>query len=496
MQRTLVDGVTVLWAPGPAPLRAELVFGCGVRDETFRTLGVTHLIEHLAMSTLPRLHHEHNASVDLEATRFTAAGRPEQIVAFLATVCAALSDLPLDRIEHEAGVLTAEASSPTFMAAAVLLNQRLGAQGAGLAPYAGPGYDRLDADIVRRHAAAHFTRGNAVLLLTGPPPEGLRLPLPEGRPPRRTAPAVTVGPGGASWDEAPIEGAALALAGPVDSAAAALGYAVLEHRLTELARHRRGLSYAVQFDASLRHDLVTDTVVWLDARPGRHAEIAELLWTEALRLGREVPSAEELAEEIEGFREAYEDPRAVEAELDRAATAELFGLPFRDHAVRLAALRAVTPEEVRDAFAQAMATARLAVAPDVEPRLTGPEGNPLPRGGCCADAALPAGEVFRPPLLARALYGGARRSRLVLTASGIAETDGDGRLHVIPFDEVVGVERDGTDRTLFGASGCVIALSPGKYSGCGRVVRAVDTAVPAALAYEVSALTPKDGDDD
>ncbi|MFD7583523.1 hypothetical protein [Kitasatospora sp. NPDC059817] len=35
------------------------------------------------MGTLPRLHHEHNASVGLTATEFTCSGRPEQVVEFL-----------------------------------------------------------------------------------------------------------------------------------------------------------------------------------------------------------------------------------------------------------------------------------------------------------------------------------------------------------------------------------------------------------------------------
>ena len=47
------------------------------------------------------------------------------------------------------------------------------------------------AEDVARHARDYFTRGNAVLVCSGPPPESLRLPLPEGR--RRTVePGVPV----------------------------------------------------------------------------------------------------------------------------------------------------------------------------------------------------------------------------------------------------------------------------------------------------------------
>jgi hypothetical protein len=126
VNRTEIDGVPALWANGPEPLQAALMFGCGTRDEAFRSIGVTHLIEHLVMSTLPRLHHEHNASVDLEVTAFYAAGEPKHVVAFLEQVCRALADLPLQRLEREAGVLTAEGGSPAHPTTASLLARRYG----------------------------------------------------------------------------------------------------------------------------------------------------------------------------------------------------------------------------------------------------------------------------------------------------------------------------------------------------------------------------------
>src|SRR6266545_162483 len=148
MEQTVIDGVTAYWAPGPEPMTATLAFGCGARDETFRTIGVTHLIEHLAMGTLPRLHHDHNASVDMEITQFYATGKPAQLVEFLGTICAALRDLPLDRIGKEAGVLAAEGSQAIHPTAATLLTRRFGTSSYGLASWLGPGYDRIPAETV------------------------------------------------------------------------------------------------------------------------------------------------------------------------------------------------------------------------------------------------------------------------------------------------------------------------------------------------------------
>ncbi len=42
-------------------------------------------------------------------TQVFASGKPRQLVDFIAGVCTGLSDLPLERIAKEAGVLTAEA---------------------------------------------------------------------------------------------------------------------------------------------------------------------------------------------------------------------------------------------------------------------------------------------------------------------------------------------------------------------------------------------------
>lgn len=113
LHRTVVDGVPVVWTQGPAPLSATLVFGCGARDESFPTIGVTHMVEHLAMSTLPKAHHPRNASVGLDTTEFMAEGRPDQITAFLDGICRALTDLPLGRLDSERGVLEAEGGMAT-----------------------------------------------------------------------------------------------------------------------------------------------------------------------------------------------------------------------------------------------------------------------------------------------------------------------------------------------------------------------------------------------
>lgn len=381
MERTEIDGVLAVWAPGPPPLRATLSFGCGARDEQFRTIGVTHLIGHLAMSALGRVHYEHNGTVDLELTSFTAVGRPEQITDFVERICAALGDLPVDRIHHEAGVLAAEGGWATHPTAAALLARRFGYQAYGLAPLTGPGSDRIDADAVRAHAARYFVAGNAVLQLTGPPPPTMRLPLPEG--PRAVHPMPEpIRPDGPRWSAEPVPGPGISLLGARADPAWAMAMAIL---------------------------------LWVDARDGTEAEVARILWETTVQLATDGLNADELAEEVTAAIELFADPRYIEIELEAAAHAELLSYPHQSSAQHAAQLPTVTGAEVSARLAEALMTALLVVPSDITVKLTGLDGRPVAEGGCPRARELPRGRVFKPPGVARLVSRAARGLRLVLT---------------------------------------------------------------------------------
>ena len=485
MHRTEIDGVPVLWEQGPPPLRATLTFGAGARDETFRTIGVTHLVEHLAMGALPRVHHDRNASVDLTATDFTACGRPEQLVEFLDGVCRSLTALRVDRIAKEAGVLAAEGGFNAHPTVEMLVHERLGTRGAGLAPFVGPGYDRLTAEHVFSYARRLFVAGNAVLHLTGPPPAGLRLPLPGGPRPVREHPAPRSLPG-PTWTAAAVPSVGAALLGS-GAAAWSIGMAVLAERLEQVARHEHGLSYQVDGDrVRLGGDTALLAVV-VDARDGQEERVAELLWQELQRLSDTGPTRQDVAAEVEAARGTFDDPRYVEEDLARAARAVLFDEPHGFRQQRLAELTEVTPEQVRQCLAAALPTAQLVVPIGVEPTLPG-----LTAGGCPRASAEPAGRVFRPPWLARAISRDARGIRLIISDELLAQRDPNGDVHVIRWPDVVGVQRAGAERVVFGAGGCVIDVDPELFSDAEAVAAAVDARVSRELCYDRSELLPAD----
>ena len=47
VNQTTIDGVPVIWAEAPGPIRATLMFRVGRVDERLPWSGITHLVEHL-----------------------------------------------------------------------------------------------------------------------------------------------------------------------------------------------------------------------------------------------------------------------------------------------------------------------------------------------------------------------------------------------------------------------------------------------------------------
>ncbi len=330
VQRIEIDGVPVFTAPGPGRASAALVFGVGIRDETYATLGITHLIEHLAMGTLPKSHLESNATVDVESTVFYASGRPAAVADFVARVCAALGDLPTDRIDLETGVLEAENCHGSHPTAAALWGARFRLNGPGLALAGGGVPCGLTEDQVRAHAQKWFVRSNAALAWHGELPADLRIALPDGPRPERAVPQERP-QDRPVWMQGATPGVGLLLtSAPTPNNPLNVAVEVLEGRLTDVARHQRGLSYSVTREVV---DVAPDRreiAVVVDAREGQEAAVAAVLWNQFQELCERGPSADEVAHVVEGFTEFLDSgDDAVSAELGRAAFASVLGLPVR-----------------------------------------------------------------------------------------------------------------------------------------------------------------------
>ena len=249
LHHDIVDGLSTYWVANGGPFRAVLVFRVGLADETLPTRGICHLVEHLAIEPQPRLY-AHNGWCSIDSTGFWAEGDRDEVLDYLSGVAQRLHPLPRDRMVAERQILATEGSQRGGSIVTTLLSCRWGARTYGTASYDEFGLFRLSEDEAQAWADRYFVADNAVLFMTGEPPEGFSLELPRGE--RHTLPAaesiiglqlptgISLGQGGVGVgmevDRSPGTGLALAL---------------LASAATARLRHELGVTYHVGADYQL-----------------------------------------------------------------------------------------------------------------------------------------------------------------------------------------------------------------------------------------------------
>ncbi len=366
--QTEVDGVPVVWASVPGPLRAGLMLRVGSADETLVTSGITHLLEHLALFGIGRPGDHSNGHVDPTTMHFHCLGDADLVTHFVGSLTRQLSDPPTARLLPERGVLRSELAGRRSSIEDSLLVWRYGAATYGLTGQSQYAVEHVDADQVRAWSAHYATRQNTVLWLSGPPPAGLRLHLPDGE--RRPAPDPhrTILPQLPSWFCAP-DSAGVALHALVarDYAGPVLAQ-VLQARLVDRLRVREAMAYSPQADyRALSRDtgrllVVSDLVDGRqgDAVPIFHAALADL--SEA-----DPATPEELAEWCAAGDRNAADPSAPLGYLASRAWNLLVGYPVDPVEQMAAAMKAVTSQDVAAAARQALDHAVTAVPDGVKP---------------------------------------------------------------------------------------------------------------------------------
>jgi hypothetical protein len=464
IHETRIDGVQALWVEADPPLTAALMFRVGHVDETLATRGITHLVEHLVLSRLRNVTHPYNGSVTPDHTVLWASGSEADVATFLHKVSIGLSDLPLGRLVVEARVLMAEAEVRGQNVASEILAARYGPHGPGLMAYPEFGLRRLTANDVERWAAAHFTAENAVLALTGPLPDGLRLPLLRGasvpvQMPRRdnlpTEPTVV------STQEA---GASVGVFGPW-SHSLRVGADVVRERVEHELRHERGHVYSVSAD-NLAISRDESFFVWgADCAPDQAREVSEVL-VECLRdVVEHGPSRDELNHVV---------AKALHVNLaDRNTIAHL----QLQHDARTALLG-----HVRHDIAELEPTLRALEPGDVAAALQGPFGRSMAVLAPGADV----GFETRAPVLDSRIDGRAYRMKrgkdlIVLGADGVARRT-DGVWTALRFDELLVVNHVApTRRVLIDGRGEWIHLDADEWRRGVRLLTLVDYEVADAV---------------
>lgn len=136
--RSLAGEVPVFWAECNLPFLVGLLFRVGQADETLPTLGVSHLVEHLAIAAdAERGLIELNGRVDGTTTLFWAVGDQERALEAIQRIARSLAPdvlaaLPHERVHREVSILQTEASQRGTHPATHAALLRFGAVGHGL----------------------------------------------------------------------------------------------------------------------------------------------------------------------------------------------------------------------------------------------------------------------------------------------------------------------------------------------------------------------------
>jgi hypothetical protein len=239
---TEVDGVLCFYVDMGRPASAaHLLFRQGSADESLPESGWLHLLEHLALLDRETLTRPIEGRLSLLLTHFAAFGEPETLSERLGALSRWLGEPDLRLLARERGVLQSRAHGPRGGLVSSL-TWRYGATGPGVASYAEVGSVRATEQLLAERARRVFTASNAVLVLDGPPPQGLNLALPAGE----YVPAPPAVPLDRSVPAAYPDESGLTLSGVVSRTHEA-GFLpdILERALHDGLRHHSGGAYGL-----------------------------------------------------------------------------------------------------------------------------------------------------------------------------------------------------------------------------------------------------------
>lgn len=370
-----VSGIPLYMVEAPGPRRALLAFRVGRADEPLAVGGVTHLVEHLALLPFRDQPYHYGGQVEGARTLFWVEGSDAQITEFFSRLCEHLDALPLDRLVDEARLLETEAASRKPSAVEALLTIRYGTRGWGAIGYPEYGLRRADPDRVGSWAGQWFTADNAAFGVTGAVPDGLSLPLRKGT---RMAPPspVPISLQTPAWMHERYPGIALGFVAPRTARFSGL-MRVLERHGRERLRFTDSLSYQVstgllRLSADQMHG-----VVWADGL----AENMSRVWTGLLAVVDELmargPTDAELREDINGLRQAVEQPAWPLSVLDGQLTGDLLGTPPPRLEEFVAELESSTPADYAALLKEIFPNLLAAVPPSVavlDPRFSAVPG--------------------------------------------------------------------------------------------------------------------------
>jgi zinc protease len=473
--RVDVGGIPCFIEDRDGPFYFGLTFRVGFVDERLARRGITHLVEHLALFGLSAERLMVNGSVGLTQTDLYIRGEPREIAHFAHAICAALRQLPLERLEAESRVLRTEGRSRGGNAYTSMLANRFGADGYGLAGYPEFGLIGTKTNELQSWAYQWFNASNVAMWATRPLPNDLDVSLPAGErfPPPAPQPLPWPLPGMFN-DDGNIVGVSFLVA---RNDASMLAVRLLERRMHDRLRVADGHSYTVQALGESWTADHTHGAFIADTLADHAAAVRDGMLGELARLTTEAPPAAELDAIVAEFERGWSDRDAAAGLASSSATNELIGRPQRGTDEAIAALREIAPDAVSmaadDMFQSAIALLPTGIGMRDQRFIPIPPGSP---------SAVHGTEYHR---LVR-LDDDAALHALILGAAGISYVGSHGLQVTVPGGDVVAVQRwtDGA-RSIWGRDGLRIFVHPGEWVNGQAAVAFIDSVTGPHVVIEM-----------
>lgn len=474
MNTTMLDGVTVLTRDCAGPLRAALVFAAGVGHGSYRTLEVPHLVELCIMGSLPSVGHATEGRTNPDRMVFETTGTPEEVRKFLEAVCAAIQDLPLSRMPQAARAIGNQGRHVTHPMVAGSAFHRYGLRGPGLVGGFGVPPSQNTEEQARRFAEAHLVAGNAVLILTGPIPEGLRLDLRPGarvgiptvRRPDSLFPSIL-------RSDAPQPFLSIEA---VDSLAALRLHRIWFERVAGRLASDLGIDAEVELlsaPAGTGHRLLAVTV----DGPYEHEETIGRTLLDSLRDLAEIgPADQEMADDLEECSSYMSDEDSTMDLLEHAANRILDGFPPQSPEGIRAELASMSREQVRDVARASLGTAQLLVSESAWGRGSTPQGLTDVTDVEWEDVPEIAGREFPKKLLRLAPLN----TRLRASDEGISIRFGP-ETRSTRWEDVVGVDTADGSRELMRWDTLSITFRVSAFKNGDELAAIIDARLPELL---------------
>jgi zinc protease len=467
--RGTVDGVPVLHVPG-GPLTAELIFRVGAGDEPLPSRGISHLVEHLALSTIGQTTYPYNGEVTPFFTRFPIQGTAEQVTAHLDQLCSAITALPLDRLHDEIAILRIESASKPFDPVSRALRTRFQLNGIGGAAFDELALLGVDLPDVQSWARRWFNAQNAMLWVSGDLPDALHLTLPTGQRMALAEPKIR-----AISTPAWVPGApgicAFSMSVPRSMATGAL-LQTIHRRAVQHLRRTMALAYDINLAYTHVAAHLAEATAWFVVTPETSAPATQAFNEILEELAHTGPSQGELQEFGSGSHST--DLDVARAQLRGNAERELLGDPH-DSPLDLRRQReAVTPGEVQS-IAAAAVSSRLVWSPTPH--------SPVPGLGTVDDFSH---SVFLGRKYHRRLVS--TGETLSVGPEGISYRSKKSGVKAIPVQSIrASLAWPNGKRRVFGDGDATITVEPNQWLRSRQLARDIDTIVPHGLTVRADA---------